>query len=431
MRKNQLVKACAVAFVLVGASAAHATAGFFPLAKGSAAGGMAGAATAMTEDSFGGANNPATMVFVGDRFDIEADLFRPVRSASSSGGTSQYGPFNTNGDVKSNNELFLIPSFGYNRMIDSNKSVGVTFYANGGMNTEYPASSNGTLSGNGFGFGQGILGGDLMQAILAPTFAIKPTDNQSVGVSVLMAYQEFKAYGVNGFSNYSVASTALTDNGKESSTGLGIRLGYLAKLNNQWSVGASYSPKITMTKFNQYKGLFADGGSFDIPENYTLGLAFKPIPKMTLALDYQRINYAGVPALGDPQGNLVINPQTMQATSGLLGSANGAAFGWSNVNVYKFGLQYDYSSAWTLRAGYSKNNNPVSSANVQFNIIAPAVITDHATLGATYKMDKSNELHFSFMHAFNNSVSGLGMNGQAITIKMKEDQLGFGYSYKF
>ena len=90
MKKNQLVKACAVAFVLVGASAAHATAGFFPLAKGSAAGGMAGAATAMTEDAFGGANNPATMVFVGNRFDVEVDLFRPVRSASSSG-TDTYG----------------------------------------------------------------------------------------------------------------------------------------------------------------------------------------------------------------------------------------------------------------------------------------------------------------------------------------------------
>jgi len=430
MKKNQLVKACAVAFVLVGASAAHATAGFFPLAKGSAAGGMAGAATAMTEDAFGGANNPATMVFVGNRFDIEADLFRPIRSASSSGGSGQGSPFNTNGAVKSNNDFFVIPSFGYNRMIDSNKSVGVTFYANGGMNTEYPASSNATLTGgSGFGFGQGNLGGDLMQAVLAPTFAIKPTDNQSVGVSVLMAYQQFKAYGLSGFdnSNYTSAVHMVTDNGKESSTGLGIRLGYLAKLNSQWSVGASYSPKISMSKFDKYKGLFAGSGSFDIPENYTLGLAFKPIEKMTLALDYQRINYAGVPALGNAQNNIT-------SVSGQLGLPNGAAFGWANVNVYKFGVQYDYSSAWTLRAGYSKNNDPVSPANAVFNIIAPAVITDHATLGATYKMDKANEFHFSFMHAFNNSVTGPGLGGdptRTVVLKMKEDQLGFGYSYKF
>jgi long-chain fatty acid transport protein len=426
MKKNKLVKACAVAFVLVGASTAHATSGFFPLAKGSAAGGMAGASTAMIEDSFGGANNPAAMVFVGNRFDIEADLFKPVRSASSSGGAGTGAPFDTHGEVRSNNEFFVIPSFGYNRMIDSNKSVGVTFYANGGMNTEYPASSNATQNGAGFGFGQGKLGGDLMQAVLAPTFAIKPTDNQSVGISVLMAYQQFKAYGIGNFAGYSVAGAALSDNGKENSIGLGVRLGYLGKLNSQWTVGASYSPKISMSKFEKYKGLFAGSGSFDIPENYTLGLAFKPIEKMTLALDYQRINYAGVPALGNPQSNLML-PQG----AGLLGAASGAAFGWANTNVYKFGLQYDYSTTWTWRAGYSKNNNPVSAANVQFNIIAPAVITDHATLGATYRMDKSNEFHFSLMHAFNNSVSASGMNGQAISIKMHEDQLGFGYSYKF
>jgi long-chain fatty acid transport protein len=278
------------------------------------------------------------------------------------------------------------------------------------MNTEYPASSNATQNGAGFGFGQGKLGGDLMQAVLAPTFAIKPTDNQSVGISVLMAYQQFKAYGIGNFAGYSVAGAALSDNGKENSIGLGVRLGYLGKLNSQWTVGASYSPKISMSKFEKYKGLFAGSGSFDIPENYTLGLAFKPIEKMTLALDYQRINYAGVPALGNPQSNLML-PQG----AGLLGAASGAAFGWANTNVYKFGLQYDYSTTWTWRAGYSKNNNPVSAANVQFNIIAPAVITDHATLGATY----------------NNSVSASGMNGQAISIKMHEDQLGFGYSYKF
>jgi len=33
---------------------------------------------------------------------------------------------------------------------------------------------------------------------------------------------------------------------------------------------ASYAPKIAMSKFSNYAGLFADGGNFDIPENYTL-----------------------------------------------------------------------------------------------------------------------------------------------------------------
>ena len=47
--------------------------------------GMGGASVAMADDSFGGANNPASMVWAGDRFDIGVDLFSPKRDISRSG----------------------------------------------------------------------------------------------------------------------------------------------------------------------------------------------------------------------------------------------------------------------------------------------------------------------------------------------------------
>jgi long-chain fatty acid transport protein len=40
----------------------------------------------MTMDTFGGANNPATMVFVGDGIDFGLDVFSPQRSAARSSG---------------------------------------------------------------------------------------------------------------------------------------------------------------------------------------------------------------------------------------------------------------------------------------------------------------------------------------------------------
>ena len=42
------------------------------------------ASIAVTGDAFGGANNPAQGVFVGDRVDVGADWFSPVRSAERS-----------------------------------------------------------------------------------------------------------------------------------------------------------------------------------------------------------------------------------------------------------------------------------------------------------------------------------------------------------
>ncbi|HEX6267234.1 MAG TPA: long-chain fatty acid transporter, partial [Burkholderiales bacterium] len=87
MRKTLLAAATAVAFAPFGA---NATNGYFPHGHGMKAKGMGGAAMAMTSDTMGGVENPAAMVFVGDRLDVGVDWFRPDRSArrqGSAGGT--------------------------------------------------------------------------------------------------------------------------------------------------------------------------------------------------------------------------------------------------------------------------------------------------------------------------------------------------------
>jgi long-chain fatty acid transport protein len=42
------------------------------------------------------------------------------------------------GTANSDSQNFLIPEFGYNRLINPYLSLGVTVYGNGGMNTNYP-----------------------------------------------------------------------------------------------------------------------------------------------------------------------------------------------------------------------------------------------------------------------------------------------------
>ena len=95
--------------------------------------GMGGASVAMAKDAFGGANNPASMVWAGDRFDIGVDLFSPKRDISRSG--SGFGMLD--GSVSSGSNLFFIPEFGYNKMIGWDMSAGISVYGNGGMNTDF------------------------------------------------------------------------------------------------------------------------------------------------------------------------------------------------------------------------------------------------------------------------------------------------------
>jgi long-chain fatty acid transport protein len=262
-------------------------------------------------------------------------------------------------------------------------------------------------------------------------------------VSPLIGYQRFKAEGLHGFSAYSTDMNNLTNKGYDSAYGFGVRVGYMGKLNDMVTVGAAYSTKIDMTKFDKYKGLFAEQGDFDMPENWNLGIAIKATPKATVALDYQRINYSGVKSVGGSSRTACdgsIDPVACPGSGipGSLGGNDGRGFGYGDVDVWKLGAEYAYSEKLTLRAGYSRTNNPITSSDVTFNIIAPAVVTDHYTLGFTYALDKESAITMSYMHAQENSVSGetLFSSWTPVTsgtekIKMYQDALGIAYSKKF
>ena len=406
----------AVAISLMSAAGlAHATDGYFSDAYGMKAAGMGGAATAMTDDAMGGANNPASMAFVGDRFDIGATIFSPRRSASRSGSTMNGGMFN--GSVDSNSNYFVVPELGYNHMLQPNLAVGVTVYGNGGMNTNYPATIAGNTNMLG---GTGKLGINLMQLVVAPTLAYKLNATNSIGIAPLLGYQRFEAYGLGGFVGMSSNTSNLTNKGWDDSTGAGVRIGYLGRLTPTFSIGVSYATKMRMTKFSKYSGLFADGGLFDIPENYSAGIAWKATPDLTLAADYERINYGGVSSVGNPSTN-----------SAQLGAAGGKGFGWKDINVWKLGGEYRYDQQWTFRAGYNHCDNPIQSRDVVFNILAPGVIEDHLTLGATYTLPSGGELTMAYMHAFQKSVSGAdGFFGGTDTITMYQNSIGISYGWK-
>jgi long-chain fatty acid transport protein len=413
------------------AGSAAATNGYFPHGYGIKAKGMGGAAVAMTEDSLGGANNPASMVWVGSRLDLGLDLFSPRRDAT----RTDAGFATLNGSVDSESKHFLIPEFGYNRMLGSDLSVGVTVYGNGGMNTNYP-QGNFNCGGGPANMlcGAGNLGVDLMQLVVAPTLAYKVNSQHSLGVSLLLGYQQFKAYGLQAFDNapgfppFTGAPGSVTNNGYAHSHGVGIRLGYLGRLSDAVTVGAAFAPKMNMSSFDQYKGLFAGSGDFDIPAHYTLGIAFTPMPAVTVALDYERINYAGVASVG--------NPSAAQAP---LGAPGGPGFGWKDINVVKLGVQWHASNDWTLRAGYNHGDNPIGSADVTFNILAPGVMKDHYTAGFTWAMDTVNELSGALMVAprqsvtgpsLFNAVLGAGAGGNE-TIRMRQTAFGVAWSRKF
>jgi long-chain fatty acid transport protein len=390
----------------------------------------------MTDNAFAGANNPAIAAWAGNRMELGVDVFMPSREMSRTG-SGGLGAGSIDAAVKSDSNVFYVPEFAYNRAISDKLGVGISVYGNGGLNTDYAGGQINCGAGANTAnvlCGSGRLGIDLMQLVIAPTIAYKVSDAHSFGVSPLFVQQTFKADGLQAFDNaagfpaMTSAKGSVTGNGTDTSSGFGLRLGYLGQLNDQVTVGASYSPKISMSKFSKYAGLFADGGNFDIPEMFSLGAAFKATSNVTLAVDYERIKYSAVPSVGNSS-----------SSAALLGTPNGKGFGWSDIDVWKVGVQWATTPALTMRAGVNVGGNPVKGADVSFNILAPGVITTQYTVGGTYALSKDSEVTVSYLYAPSNSVSGTSMfdgiagagAGGSETIKMSQQSLGIQFGWKF
>ncbi|MHB1100673.1 MAG: OmpP1/FadL family transporter, partial [Burkholderiales bacterium] len=395
------------------APAAYATNGYFSHGFGAKSEGMGGVGIALPQDSLAAATNPAGMVMVGDRIDFGVELFRPDRSSQITGTAGANGVYD--GNDKRN---FFIPNFGYNKMMAPDYSLGVSIYGNGGMNTDYANNPFAAYGGVGHG------GVNLEQLFIAPTWSKKLDANNSVGVALNLAYQRFSAQGIQGFAAQSTNAAAVSNTGTDTSTGYGLHLGWIGQVSPNVTLGATYQTKTRMSKFSNYSGLFAEQGGFDIPATYGVGIAVKTAPVTTVAFDIQRIMYGDVASISNPLGGVPFN----------LGAANGAGFGWQNMTVYKIGVSHDWSSTLTLRAGWAHNKAPYATSETFFNILAPGVVKDNVTLGATWKLADKSEISVFYLHAFSNTVSGTNdippaFGGGNVSNTLSEDSLGISYGW--
>ena len=437
MKARILAAALAAAFPL----GALATDGYFSHGYGMQAKGMGGAATAVAESAFGAATNPATMAFVGNRWELGVDLFSPWRKSTRSESPPQA---NLNGTSDSGSNYFGIPEFAYNRMLSPELSLGLTVYGNGGMNTDYGGGEiagqsacalfNPGVASYNMLCGAGKLGVDLTQLIVAPSMAWKMAPDHAIGIAPLFAYQRFRAEGLQAFDNpgFSASPGNVTNQGYDNSTGWGVRVGYYGKLSPEFAIGAAYATKMSMSEFDKYKGLFAENGGFDIPSNWSLGFTYQPAGPWMFTAEYQRINYSDAKSVSNPSA-LALGCM-VGAREQCLGGSNGAGFGWQDVDVFKLGMQYQYRPGLVLRAGYNYSQNPIRPEDVTFNILAPGVVQHHITAGATWMLDPASSVTMAFMYAFNNDVQGASFfnnfaPGLAMREKIEMSQYSIGVQY--
>jgi len=442
-----------------------ATNGYFTHGVGTKNKGMAGSGLAMPEDAISVANNPAAGLANAGKYDLGIAIFSPARSyeTSASQANGQCSPFGcafTIGpnDIDSDSDYFFIPHMAGAWKIGDKAAWSAAFYGKGGMNTTWnggtatfdpsggmapaPMTFPGTYGSGMFG-GNGATGVDLSQAFLELGYSRIVGDRFTWGASLVGVMQVFAARGVSSFggytqsyydSNFTEFPQNLSNNSHDQSYGLGAKLGFQLEMSNQWSLAASYQPKIGMSKLDDYSDLFADGGNMDIPADLKVGITFHSDRGLALNFDVENIWYSDVPSVGNPFSNFFDCPTVGGSgdSSSCLGGKNGAGFGWEDMLVYKLGGQWSSGNDWTWRAGYSFGDQPIPDSETMFNILAPGVIEDHLTFGLTRKLPSGNEWSASFMYAFDKKVSGTNPldPSQTITFNMSQWELEFGFGWR-
>lgn len=394
-----------------------ATDGYFGVGYGTINKGLAGTGVAYYQGSLIN-GNPAGAVFLGKTYQAGLNFFNPNRKytvmGNPSGADGSFGLMP--GTVKSESKLFLMPSIGANWMLNKTSSISASIFGNGGMNTDYPAQTFWDQSSESTGV-------NLAQLFADVSYSLKIAEAHSVGVTGVFAYQYFEANGISSFGNFSASPTKLSNNGSSGSVGVGFKVGYLGQIAQRLSVGATFQSRVYMGEFDDYAGLFAEQGAFDIPASWTAGLAWRVTDAFTVLADVKQIFYSKVNSIGNPMMPNLYNAMTGDANS-MLGGKTGPGFGWEDITILKFGVSCSALDHWVFRAGYSHSDNPVQESEVLFNILAPGVVTDQLALGLTRDLgSKIKQLHLAVNYALNNDVTGTNLLDPAQQIKLEMNQL--------
>lgn len=370
---------------------ALATNGMLMEGYGPIAAGMGGAAMAYDNGTAAMANNPATLglMAAGSRIDVMLGHVGPDVSVPDTPG----GPLG-----ESSADAFYMPAFGYIRK-QGDFTYGLGIYGQGGMGTEY---ASGDMAQVGVG-----------RLIVPLAWNVNPRLTIGGSVDVVWAGMDLVA-DING----SPLSKEINFKDSSDFTGaakgysLAAKLGFTYRVNDAFTVGGVYQSAGNLPKLKG-DGYTVDG--FDMPAVVGLGLAWQANDRLMVAADVKQL-------LWDHSMNTV----TIRGPGGLVVPFQQD---WDNQTVVSLGLAYKFNDAFTGRVGYNHGKNPIPDSNV--NILWPAIVEDHYTVGVGYAFSKQSQVNFALSYAPETSVTGTGAQNAGVVIEHGQLNWQLMVSYAF
>lgn len=384
---------------------------------------MAGATTASSEDTACLVRNPAGLVNVGNRIDVEYQNILPhdVKMHTEGPGIAAvpfFGNPMANVGLRQKSTIEYLPggNIGFSYRIPRTERhpvvIGVGVFTMAGVAVNYPSSRiNSMYTGD---YDKMV---DLRSMRIAPGIAVGLTDQISVGATANFAIQGLRANLATSTFNAGSWTFPETDGGGkwDFTPGGGFTVGLQYKLNDMFCVGTSYESRTWMARHYQYKDCLP---YIDEPPVINVGLSFKPVKELELTFDTRYISWTDV--------------KIARATP-----ANGG-FGWRDQWVFAVAGEYSMlKDKLKLRLGYNYGKSPIQEQVIFANALLPLIVEHHLTTGFSYALTKNLSVDLTWEHHFYNSMtdSGLGdvysQNGKGTTVTAAAEVISIGAGYKF
>ncbi|HWR98834.1 MAG TPA: outer membrane protein transport protein [Candidatus Methanoperedens sp.] len=411
--KSVLGTICAAALLgAIAAAPAGATNGMDMIGYGARSIGMGGADVAVDGDASAAAGgNPAVVAKAApSSANLGLTALMPVMTYRD--------PFQ---EVDGKKETFWMPSLGYVHSVAGMPwAFGVGAYAQGGMGVHF----GGVMTPAGT---QDQMLSEVGFLRVNPLASYKVNDDLSLGASVMIGYAKAmfnmfpKTPGMNsGLQVQDLAS-----------------LGYAAKVGAQYCVG----PKVRLgATYTTQSAIDLDGGTatlnfgpgglvkydaelkdFTWPQEVEAGVAYLPVPGLTIAADVKWINWSSTIdtpklKLSSPGSPVPPGYETMEIPFDM---------GWDDQLVFALGAEYVVGGKHALRAGVNYGKNPVPAAKL--NPLFPAIPETHLTLGYGLNLGKWS-VDAAYEHAFEKSQKSSTL---PIEIAHSQNTVSLGATYRY
>lgn len=352
--------------------------------------------------------NPGAVAMSDKTFEVSGSFTAISAHATATHNGSEY---------KTDNDLSTPMNVSASFKIYDNFYGGITFY---------------TPFGSGINWGTHWPGAVLNQKVDIKCFTLQPTlswrvlPNLSIGAGAMVTWGNvnldkgllmgsslnkfMSAMGMPEEAMYKPNVTPASVNLQgDSKIAVGFNVGAIWDINKQWSVGASYRSKMTMTVDKgdakvSYTGVAESllspaldnlnatnfSASLPCPYVFTFGVAYKPIRNLTLAADLQLNGWGTYKYLNIEFDNLSEYNQNLKKD-------------YKNALTYHLGAEWNVTKRLDLRAGLMIDTNPCNSD--YYNPETPGQTRIAPSVGFSFSPIRNLAIDFAFTY-----LQGTGMD---------------------